>query len=195
MVPPSALGLPSGFQFGGRVSLDLSWTLAQRHWMPVELLVTPESLARWYVAVGLLTAEPEVSEGQLREAKELREAIYRVATEVIARRPIPADEITTINRLASSPELAPQLGPDGRSISWASSEPAAAALATVARDAIGLFGHADWERIRECSRPGCSLLFLDSSRPGKRRWCSMDRCGNSVNTSLYRARRKGDRSD
>jgi hypothetical protein len=31
-------------------------------------------------------------------------------------------------------------------------------------------------------------LFLDTSRPGLGRWCSVARCGNAVNTARYRKR-------
>jgi predicted RNA-binding Zn ribbon-like protein len=34
------------------------------------------------------------------------------------------------------------------------------------------------DRIRECANPDCVLWFLDTSRPGTRRWCSMASCGN-----------------
>jgi predicted RNA-binding Zn ribbon-like protein len=33
-------------------------------------------------------------------------------------------------------------------------------------------------RIRPCANPDCVLWFLDVSRPGTRRWCSMAGCGN-----------------
>lgn len=34
------------------------------------------------------------------------------------------------------------------------------------------------DRIRRCANPDCVLWFLDVSRPGTRRWCSMAACGN-----------------
>jgi predicted RNA-binding Zn ribbon-like protein len=34
------------------------------------------------------------------------------------------------------------------------------------------------DRIRRCANPDCVLWFLDTSRPGTRRWCSMAACGN-----------------
>jgi predicted RNA-binding Zn ribbon-like protein len=34
------------------------------------------------------------------------------------------------------------------------------------------------DRIRGCANPDCVLWFLDTSRPGTRRWCSMSACGN-----------------
>ncbi|HEV8279312.1 MAG TPA: CGNR zinc finger domain-containing protein [Streptosporangiaceae bacterium] len=33
-------------------------------------------------------------------------------------------------------------------------------------------------RIRQCAGPACSLVFGNTSRPGRRRWRSMERCGN-----------------
>ena len=32
------------------------------------------------------------------------------------------------------------------------------------------------------------LLFVDQSRPGSRRWCSMQRCGNLAKVRSYRDR-------
>jgi predicted RNA-binding Zn ribbon-like protein len=34
------------------------------------------------------------------------------------------------------------------------------------------------DRVRGCANPDCVLWFLDVSRPGTRRWCSMAGCGN-----------------
>jgi predicted RNA-binding Zn ribbon-like protein len=33
-------------------------------------------------------------------------------------------------------------------------------------------------RVRKCANPDCVLWFLDVSRAGQRRWCSMSACGN-----------------
>jgi predicted RNA-binding Zn ribbon-like protein len=66
---------------------------------------------------------------------------------------------------------------------------AAAALATLARDAVDLFGGRLAARIRVCAAEDCGLLFVDASRPGRRRWCSMERCGNLAKVRGHRARR------
>ena len=47
-------------------------------------------------------------------------------------------------------------------------------------------------RIRECGAPDCALLFVDSSRPGTRRWCCSGGCGNRVRTKACRERRKAE---
>ncbi|ERK71913.1 hypothetical protein N136_01733, partial [Leifsonia aquatica ATCC 14665] len=62
------------------------------------------------------------------------------------------------------------------------------ALGTIARDAVRLFGPEADGRIRECSADDCDLVYLDTSRSGNRRWCSMQRCGNRAKVRAHRAR-------
>ncbi|MGC4762555.1 CGNR zinc finger domain-containing protein [Micromonospora sp. DT46] len=45
------------------------------------------------------------------------------------------------------------------------------------------------DRIRECATHDCYLVFVDTSRPGRRRWCAMERCGNRHKVRSLRARR------
>jgi predicted RNA-binding Zn ribbon-like protein len=78
---------------------------------------------------------------------------------------------------------------DGRQ--WQTPAPAHAALSTIARDAIELFGGTGANRIRECASPDCGFLFFDDSRPATRRWCSMNRCGNRAKVGRYRRRVAG----
>jgi predicted RNA-binding Zn ribbon-like protein len=62
-------------------------------------------------------------------------------------------------------------------------------LSTLARDAIDLVTGPYARRVRECASDECALLFVDTSRPGRRRWCSMDGCGNRAKTAGYRKRK------
>ncbi|GGN72316.1 hypothetical protein GCM10010112_40460 [Actinoplanes lobatus] len=45
-------------------------------------------------------------------------------------------------------------------------------------------------RLRVCEAPDCTGLFLDLSRNGSKRFCSV-RCGNRVNMIAFRARKAG----
>lgn len=63
-----------------------------------------------------------------------------------------------------------------------------ALLSTVARDAVELFTGPYADRIRECGSDLCKLLFVDTSRPGRRRWCAMEHCGNLHKVRAHRAR-------
>ena len=63
-------------------------------------------------------------------------------------------------------------------------------LISIARDAIVLFGSEMSERIRQCEGETCALLFLDTSRSGDRRWCSMAGCGNKAKVADFRRRQR-----
>src|SRR3569623_945720 len=87
--------------------------------------------------------------------------------------------------LATSPPAA-VLDADGQA-GWQGS--AAHLLASLARDAVHLFGGADAAQVRQCQAPACTLFFVDTSRSGDRRWCSMSACGNQAKVAEFRRRR------
>jgi predicted RNA-binding Zn ribbon-like protein len=183
-----------GFTFrSDRLALDFAATLMFRGSRPRELLRTPEDLAGWAAAAGIvdeLTPAPRPG-WTLRTALALREAIYRGGLATLeARRPSPAD-VETLNRVAAAaPPLALRLTDDG-GVRRAGT--LAQALSTVARDAIELLGGADAGRLRQCGRDGCTRMFIDRSRGGSRVWCGMRECGNRVNAAAYRRRRSASR--
>ncbi|WP_062514639.1 CGNR zinc finger domain-containing protein [Halobacillus sp. KGW1] len=45
-------------------------------------------------------------------------------------------------------------------------------------------------RIRNCEHEECRLYFVDTSKPGKRRWCSMEMCGNRKKAAEFYAKKK-----
>jgi predicted RNA-binding Zn ribbon-like protein len=47
------------------------------------------------------------------------------------------------------------------------------------------------DRIRSCDRDDCVLWFLDTSKAGRRRWCSMERCGNRTKAQRHHQRTIG----
>jgi len=74
--------------------------------------------------------------------------------------------------------------------SWAVPITGPELLSTVARDAIELLTGPMAARIRQCAGQTCSLIFVDTSPPGRRRWCSMERCGNIDKQRALRARQR-----
>jgi predicted RNA-binding Zn ribbon-like protein len=70
----------------------------------------------------------------------------------------------------------------------------AAALAPIVDDAIRLVAFADPARLRRCRADACLRWFVDTSKGGRRAWCSMTTCGNRAKATRYRARheRQGD---
>jgi predicted RNA-binding Zn ribbon-like protein len=170
----------------GRRCLDFVATIGERWRRSFERLLGPEDLARWLVESGMLQERPRVSERELESGRSLREAINRLARPGVV--PEPGDRLE-LNRWAAHPPLASQLTAQGQLV-WVSERPVEAAFATIARDGIDLLTGPLAGRIRECAAPDCALLFVDSSRPGRRRWCAGEACGNRTRTKAYRQRRK-----
>lgn len=191
--PAPAGELRDGFKFrGGRLALDLTASLAGRlRDEPRELLAAPRDLGRWLVAAGLTARDPGATAEDLAHARALREAIYGMATSRVRRRPLATAERTLVNRWAALPPPAPELAADGE-VRWIGGG-VSAMLTAIARDAVEVLGEPTAPRVRACSGSGCAVLFLDSSRAGRRRWCSMAACGNKAKVGDFRRRSR--RSD
>ncbi|WP_052227041.1 CGNR zinc finger domain-containing protein [Microbacterium mangrovi] len=58
----------------------------------------------------------------------------------------------------------------------------------VAHAAAELLRDGPLSRVKQCA--GCSFLFLDESKNGSRRWCSMEDCGREAKMRLYVERRR-----
>ncbi len=184
---------PSEWNFrfrSGRLCLDFIATVGDRDNAGFDRWRSQRDFARWCVEAGLLGRETAVSPGQLETARRLREALYRLVADALAHQePDPAD-LALVNETARKPSLVLELTAIGRASLRTLSAPHEAILATVARDAIDLLSGNSLKRVRKCADAHCSILFLDNSRPGKRRWCAMNGCGNKVKKAAYRRRRK-----
>lgn len=178
-----------GFRFrGGRLPLDLPATLAGRvSGNHRDALATPADLDRWLVAAGLADRAPGATAEDLSAARELRETLFVLAMARAEQRSLPDAPREVLNAFAAQPSAAPWLDASGER-RWRGG--ARALLVGVAREAIELLGGPDAGRIRQCSGPTCAILFLDTSRKGDRRWCSMSACGNRAKVAAFREREK-----
>ncbi|MFH9294262.1 CGNR zinc finger domain-containing protein [Streptomyces sp. NPDC017520] len=132
-----------------------------------------------------------VSAGEVADARVLRDALWRLAEGHVGGGPPDPDDLATLNGAAAHPPLTARLTPGGGR-EWAPGGTGTGLLSSVARDAVELFTGAFAHRIRTCGAHGCRLLFVDTSRPGRRRWCSMERCGNRHKVRAHRARLAAD---
>jgi predicted RNA-binding Zn ribbon-like protein len=185
------------FRFlGGRHCLDLTATVGERQGLQTERLRTPQDLANWLVAAGLADQPPAASRRDLAQARTLREAIYETIKRRMAGQPPGPGHLAIINNWAGRPPPRAWLqAEDGRLRTRQDAPTVAALVASLARDAVGLLGGPLADRIRECAAEDCALLFLDTSRAGRRRWCSMATCGARDKMAAYRARRLRPRSE
>lgn len=154
-----------------------------------EILHEPADVAR-FLGIITETEPPIVGQSDLGAVFELRRAIAGVARARVADEQVPSGHIPVINDAASQLALIPQLNSEGHQQLLPGT--AMQALATIARDAIDLFSSELVDRIKICEADDCGLLFVDTSRPRNRRWCSMEWCGDRAKKrSAGRPVRKG----
>ena len=189
MLDASGVG-ERGFRFlGGRACLDLTNTVGERLGTQAERLRTPQDLASWLVVARLTDELPTASRQDLACARTLREAVHQTITRRLAGQPPGPGHLAIINTWASRPPPRTWLtAEDGQLRARCDATTAATLLASLARDAVDLLGGPLAGRIRECSAQDCALLFLDTSRAGRRRWCCMATCGARAKMAAYRAR-------
>jgi len=101
-----------------------------------------------------------------------------------------ASALTTANAGAT---LVGDPGANGHS-SWALTPKRGASIADTLAiiSGVGILGvvHSlGVERFRQCGAPTCLGAFIDTTRPGRRRYCMPGLCGNRVNVANHRARR------
>ncbi|OXM54951.1 CGNR zinc finger domain-containing protein [Amycolatopsis alba] len=171
----------------GNLALDFVGTLRARRSLPREMLRTPGGLDLWFVEAGVADRAPGSDPDDLAAALVLRERIYDLVRARLEDEPGEAAAIDVLNRMAARPPVAPRLGRSGL-VREATPDQA---LSDVARVAIEVLGGPDAAFLKECGRPECTQVYLDTSRGGRREWCAMATCGNMMKALAHRARQRG----
>jgi predicted RNA-binding Zn ribbon-like protein len=154
----------------------------------VEELPDAAAIAAWVEQFGPFDTVPVPLEGGCaEEARRLREAIRTVIDSARQGVRCPSSARRLVNAAAKRPAPAPALAADGQ-LRWHAEEPIAATLSLVARDTLDLAFSPLLARLRQCAGTDCGAMFVDTSRPGHRRWCSMNTCGNRAKKDALKAR-------
>jgi predicted RNA-binding Zn ribbon-like protein len=193
----------------GSLCFDFANTLdARRAARTQESLNRYADLVNWASKVGIVQpdqasdllakadANPSAAEHVLRQVIDLREAIYR-AFDAIAndQPPVSADLDLIRDAYARAVSIARIRAADsGFTWNWGASGSLDWPLAPVARDAIELLLSDELGRVKTCNADACGWVFLDTSKNGSRRWCSMDTCGSRMKMRRHYARKKASRS-
>jgi predicted RNA-binding Zn ribbon-like protein len=177
----------------GRLCLELVATVHGRlGGTPNDDLLDGARIADWLASVGIETVEPP-SDGDVPHYGDVREAVYRLVTATATGTvPDPAQrdaDVSLVNAWARGPAPVPQLRVGDHGLLSDTAKPTARQVLTaVARDTIDLLSTPESGRLHQCDGNHCGTVFLDTSRGGRRRWCSSDRCGNRARVAAHRDR-------
>jgi predicted RNA-binding Zn ribbon-like protein len=185
-------------------ALDFCNTLAGWHEDGAfDYLATYSHLAVWARETGLVdersTAEalehasvdPRGAARQLERARSLRRALYRACTD-------PTDDaawdaVAGEARAAAGRAVLSRSAMPGRRWSVAPDVGLERPVLELAREAADLLAGTDLRHVRACPGTHCGWLFVDPS--GRRRWCTMEVCGNRAKARRHAERRRAGRVD
>lgn len=177
-----------GFEFvADRPVLDFVPTVAKRGTTDEEKLRTPEDLALWAQQSGIVEYVGAVSDDDVRHARAVREAIFRLLAALIDQQPPSASARAVVNRAAAQPGPQLRLDEAGRLHRTGGVD---ALLAALASDCLDLFASPDRSALHWCADERCTRPFLDRSRGQRRRWCGMKGCGDRAKAAAYRERQR-----
>jgi predicted RNA-binding Zn ribbon-like protein len=175
---------------------------------PSETLTGPPDLLRWCETQHVLSEagaaaiqrwwkeRPLAAESAWREAMALREAIYRLLFGLADGRPTDAADLAQLNRALADAPARSDLAPADTGLAWqiarAFPPRVAVMLAPVLWSAGDLLVGTRHARLRHCANERCLWLFLDESKGGTRRWCSMSACGNRAKAHRHYLKQKGE---
>ncbi|MFI0238901.1 CGNR zinc finger domain-containing protein [Streptomyces sp. NPDC016845] len=186
---PSFPPLPELRFDSGRLCLDL---VATAH--PDERLTSTDRLRAWLIGAGLVpdpAALAACTPAWLAAFRELRSHIGQLVRGELAGRPASA-ALERVNLLARAAPPAPRAvrTADGSLVRALHDAPGCPALlAAVARDVVDLLTDpAVRGCLRQCEGDSCPIIYLDTSRGRRRRWCSSEVCGNRERVARHRRR-------
>jgi predicted RNA-binding Zn ribbon-like protein len=194
----------NGFLFvGNDLALDFLNTRPVLDGRTTELLPDFASLLRWFQTVGLVSPHRAAilkrQWGQSVEARRtvevmrrLREGLRKAILTWEEKGTAQYSTIEELNRLmAAYPMRARLKKKNGKQLlaeSYFEPKRPEDLFAPLAHAAAMLFAMTNRDRVRKCDQ--CVLHFVDTSKKGTRRWCSMQLCGNRLKVAAYAARRR-----
>jgi predicted RNA-binding Zn ribbon-like protein len=126
-----------------------------------------------------------VAAADLADLRRLQRAAVHVADAILADE---TPDCAELNALAASSTARTELvvtdGVPRRQLTWTDTSLAAA----LARRLIEELDALEPDRLRRCARPGCDLVFYDTTRSRTRRWHAEDPCGWRERQRVYRLR-------
>lgn len=187
----------AGHFIGGDPAIDLVNTVFTRR-MPAEdndLLNSSQDVGNWFQFAGLATTAQAnaisaiPNPAFLESVQKVREASFLVFDALAAEKPPVSDAMGLLFEQAAEGFTTHRLRP--RAIHTAPQiarfddpKGIVAFLAAISVEASIVLPR---QRLHAC--PRCGWLFVDISRGGKRRWCSMQTCGNREKASRHRGPR------
>jgi predicted RNA-binding Zn ribbon-like protein len=171
----------------------------------VDALRDFDALVRWLEAAGVLDAEraagmlrrggeqPAGASAALADARRVRASLRALAERGAQQPAVRQDTLVEINRVLgrSAGTRRLEARDDGAFVrSFVPGGDAFAGLMIpVVESAADALVAGELMRVRRCADAGCTRVFHDGTKNGRRRWCDMKSCGNRAKAARHRVSR------
>lgn len=128
------------------------------------------------------------------EAIALREMLFRLFGAVATGEPADQGDLDALNAALGKAAPRSHMACRDGAFVWSVDglrPDVPALLSPVLWSAADLLAGTRRGRVRQCANPQCRWVFLDDSKSGNRRWCSMSACGNRAKAHRHYARQRG----
>jgi predicted RNA-binding Zn ribbon-like protein len=199
---------PAPFFVADSPGLDFLNSIATPADGEIEWIGSGKDLVAWLLQAGLVppeaiaglrkTAGPGEFDIVAAQARKLREWFRGFVNSTMGKplKPKVLHELEPLNRVLMRDARFSQVvlreagkKPSGLALrtqrQWRSPD---ALLLPIAGAMAELVCEEDFQHVRVCEGPCCTLLFLDRTRGHARRWCSMSVCGNRAKQAAHRQR-------
>jgi len=146
---------------------------------------TPQQLAQWLHARGLVPCDAVVNADQRDRAERIREGLRALIAEnnaepVSSPRPDGLSPVARVElaELTRDFPLVLDVTVVPPRLVARTQVPVDAALARLLAIVAEAVAAGTWTRLKACREPSCRWAYYDYSRNRRRTWCSMDICGN-----------------
>jgi len=193
---------------GGWLCLDVANSVDARHEeVPDDRLRTYTDLVLWVARAGGLTPDqasallalaaddPDGARRELRRTAEVRDAAFRLFHGLATTGSSDPADLTVLQESHAEGLRHARLVPGPETFEWTWEPDLRLVRWLVARSAVDLATAGPLPRVKACaSDEGCRYLFVDTSKNGSRRWCSMSACGNQAKARALTERRRARRA-
>ncbi len=184
----SMQALKSKFFFiANDLAVDFTNTSIVDHGEEIDLLENTEDLVNWAGEAGFII-KSETSSTDMATTKELRNAIRELLIAKLDDTPTPSKPLNILNIWLPKGLIEQRLDEtEGQFVLSPSHNELSVEmlLGRIAHSAALLLSSTNITKLKRCANSKCVMKFVDISRSGKRRWCSMTACGNRAKAATH----------
>ncbi|QMV44687.1 CGNR zinc finger domain-containing protein [Cohnella cholangitidis] len=187
------------YTLGGTAWINLLNTIVMHNKQPTDLLADPAAAVEWLEANQLLYVP--VTRLDAAALAQIRQSLYPVRElgdriisdieqhEALSER-VYIELKTRLERLNIKPAVSRNHDARKLELSYRGVTAIDQIHLVILQSVLDTLNHYSADRIRKCEHAECILRFIDVSKSGRRRWCSMELCGNRHKAAQYYEKNK-----